>query len=90
MDGIEAKREQYQGVIELEFKKGNEKGDRCINDKWNKIKETITIGAKEVFGFKETKAPKKPWITNEMLNELEERKKWKIIPQSMEKRNTHD
>ena len=46
---------------------------------WNGIKELITKSAEENIGYVKKQAPKKPWITQEMIEKMDERRKWKTV-----------
>ena len=46
---------------------------------WNGIKEMITKSAEEHLGCKKKQNPKKPWITSEMIEKMDERRKWKNV-----------
>ena len=46
---------------------------------WNDIKEVITKSAEENLGYVKKQAPKKPWITQGMIDKMDERRKWKNI-----------
>jgi len=48
-----------------------------VEGEWRKLKEAITEGAKEVYGYQMARTAKKPWITSEMLDKMDERRKWK-------------
>jgi len=50
-----------------------------VEDKWNKLKSAILESGKENIGYNKRKRTKKPWITEEMLNKMDERRKWKRI-----------
>jgi polyhydroxyalkanoate synthesis regulator phasin len=44
-----------------------------------KLRETIKKGAMEAFGFEKANTAKKPWITERMLENIDERRKRKSI-----------
>jgi hypothetical protein len=90
MTGLEYKKGQFQQAVEIEIKNKKNFEVREINSKWNQIKEAITIGAKEVYGFQKATNAKKPWITSEMLHKMDDRRKWKNNETDMENKNTHD
>ena len=46
---------------------------------WNDIKEVIIKSAEENLGYVKKQAPKKPWITQGMIDKMDERRKWKNI-----------
>src|SRR4029077_1545421 len=54
-------------------------GKEDIEEHWLKLRETIKKGAKKAFGFEKANTAKKPWITEGMLERIEERRKWKNI-----------
>jgi len=43
------------------------------------LKSAITTAATNVIGYKKKHAAKKPWITDEMLEKMDERRKWMLI-----------
>ena len=45
-------------------------------ESWKQLKSNITKAAKRIVGFKKELA-KKPWITDDMIQKMEERQKWK-------------
>ena len=44
---------------------------------WGHIKSTIVTSAETHLGYVKKSSPKKPWITQEMINKMDERRKWK-------------
>jgi len=50
-----------------------------IETRWQKLKESILHGAKKVIGVKGKKREKKPWITEQLIDKMEERRKWKNV-----------
>ena len=46
-------------------------------ERWMKLKETVVKEATETVGFQKSTEPRKPWITPEMVKDMEERRKWK-------------
>jgi hypothetical protein len=50
-----------------------------VEERWKKIKDSITTSCTEILGHKTKKATKKPWITSGMLDKMDERRKWKNI-----------
>jgi endonuclease/exonuclease/phosphatase family metal-dependent hydrolase len=77
MTGLEDKKGQFQQAVETEIKNEKNFEVQDINSKWIQIKDAITIGAKEIYGFQKARNVKKPWITSEMLHKMDERRKWK-------------
>ena len=75
--GLEDKKEQFQRVVDAEIKKEKGYGVLGTNSEWRQLKDAITIGAKKVYGFQRARVAKKPWVTNEMLCKMDERRNWK-------------
>ena len=48
-----------------------------IEDKWNELKEAMTVSAVKVIGYNKGQVAKKPWVTAEMLEKMDERRSWK-------------
>uniref|UniRef100_A0A8D8TDU0 Craniofacial development protein 2 n=1 Tax=Cacopsylla melanoneura TaxID=428564 RepID=A0A8D8TDU0_9HEMI len=66
--------EQYQN--EIEEKLMNIAPQECVKEEWNIVKDTILESLEKNIG-KKTARTKKEWITQEMLDKMEERRKWK-------------
>jgi len=45
--------------------------------RWKKLKETVIESAVRHVGFERSKKAKKPWVTADMMEAMEERRKWK-------------
>src|SRR5437870_5980906 len=48
-----------------------------VEKRWKGLKEAVTESAKVHIGFRKGREAKKPWITQKMLEKMEERRKWK-------------
>jgi hypothetical protein len=48
-----------------------------IEQRWQKLKKLVKTQARTVIGYKKGKQAKKPWVTEEMLKKMEERRKVK-------------
>jgi endonuclease/exonuclease/phosphatase family metal-dependent hydrolase len=48
-----------------------------VERKWKMLKEAVSISAETYIGFQKGRNPKKPWVTEEMLHTMDERRKWK-------------
>ncbi|CAF4403007.1 unnamed protein product [Didymodactylos carnosus] len=64
---------------EIECRMEKMKGQKSINESWNYMKESIIESAKVTIGYDPRTRIKKPWITDEMIGKMEERRKWKGI-----------
>ena len=63
--------------MKLEEKVENLKEGTTTEERWMKLKETVVKEAIETVGFQKGKEPRKPWVTMEMVSDMEERRKWK-------------
>jgi hypothetical protein len=52
---------------------------RNVEERWESFKEVLTQSAVRTIGYRKRKAPRKPWITQEMLDKMDERRKWKNV-----------
>src|SRR6266576_3359236 len=52
-------------------------GVTSIEEQWKNIREGIKEVVKEEIGFEEGRIAKKPWVTREMLEKMDERRKFK-------------
>ena len=57
--------------------KTNISGNSSVEDKWTILRDSIKSGAEEVFGFQKANSAKKPWITDRIIEKMEQRRKWK-------------
>jgi Reverse transcriptase (RNA-dependent DNA polymerase)/Endonuclease/Exonuclease/phosphatase family len=48
-----------------------------IEERWMNLKETVIRATEEIVGHQKDIEPRKPWITREMISNMEERRKWK-------------
>ena len=78
MDKLEVKTEFQRGVEERIVKKVPVAVE-TTEDKFTHLKESIAESAKENIGYSEGSRTKKPWITEEMLMKMNERRKWKAV-----------
>ena len=44
---------------------------------WIRLREAIKSGAETAFGFHKASNAKKPWVTDKMMEKMDERRKWK-------------
>ena len=56
-----------------------ERPESQIDRKWIKLRDSIKESAVKVVGYKTEKEPRKPWVSQEMVNKMEERRKWKNV-----------
>ena len=53
---------------------------RCsVDERWIKLKNAVKTSAETIIGYKKTKASKKPWVNEQIILKMEERRKWKNV-----------
>ncbi len=77
LDNLVGKKLQFQEAVEEELTKGNEFEIETPESRWIELREAVKNGAKKVYGYQESKRAKKPWITEKMIEKMDERRKWK-------------
>lgn len=63
-------------AAEIEERLG-ESMDRTNEERWQNLKQIITEEAEKTIGWKQHEVAKKPWVTEEMINSMKERRRWK-------------
>ena len=48
-----------------------------VNQRWTELRRVIRSSAMKYVGYEGKQRPKKPWITDEMINKMDERRKLK-------------
>ena len=66
-----------RGNLRLEVACVPERESMNINEKWNRLKEVIKQTANETLGQPSRRRSRKPWVTVQMIEKMEERRKWK-------------
>jgi len=81
LENLGSKKEHFQQALEEEMAKNVDQNDKDIDlqNQWIKLRENITNGARKVFGYQRTRTAKKPWITDKMLEKMDERREWKKV-----------
>jgi len=79
MNDLEKQKGKFQRTVEAELMKQKSNGIQGVEGEWRNLKEAITVGAEEVYGRQGARTAKKPWITGEMLDKMDERRKWKSM-----------
>lgn len=55
----------------------NQVRSSSVEEKWKVLKEAVSSSADTYVGYLKSRKPKKPWVTDEMINMIDERRKWK-------------
>ena len=74
IDNLRTKEEVFSKGVEESMKCGS---GTTVEERWKNLKKTIIESAETHIGYKKGRLAKKPWITSEMLDKMEERRKWK-------------
>jgi len=53
--------------------------DKVEAGRWLQFKDSVTDSATQVIGRGNEKKPQKPWVTDEMLEKMKGRSKWKSV-----------
>ena len=68
----------FKEDIEVQIKSFTaEEEERSVESRWKRLKEAIHESAGQRFGKQMKRKKKKPWITQQMLDKMDERRKWK-------------
>ena len=72
-----------------EFKRGKTNSSLCVYvlhktsregiSRCSPPKSTIRKSGEKNFGYEARKKPKKPWVTDQLIDKMEERRKWKNL-----------
>src|SRR5580698_7084344 len=67
----------------MEFRRSIESGVQpsasgTVEEKWSALKDNILKNAEIYVGYQKGKKAKKPWVTEDMLQKMSERRMWKI------------
>jgi hypothetical protein len=77
LEKLQAQRQKLQEFLKEEFRAGD-----CVNrnvgGQWNSIMKCLLDTMSDCVGKVEKRA-RKPWITQEMISKMDERRKWKGV-----------
>ena len=74
-DKIKEKATEIAGKIEKQVTTTNT--GRTMEERWEKLKSVVVGELEQEVGRKKRRKAKKPWVTNEMIEDMEQRRKWK-------------
>ena len=66
----------FQKSVEDEIKLNTGIGMN-VYQRWKEFKEVILSNAQKQIGYERRERIKKPWITKEMIDKMDERRKWR-------------
>ena len=76
LDNLRLKAREFGECVDREIQTEDTED---VEGSWEKLKLVVNKAAKKVVGFQRRTSVKKPWITREMLNKIEERRKYKNV-----------
>jgi hypothetical protein len=79
MEKLRENPNEFEDRVNSKMSEENRITDNNTNEKWDRLKRCITEAAVETIGYKKVKRAKKPWVTDEMIIKMEERRKWKSV-----------
>jgi endonuclease/exonuclease/phosphatase family metal-dependent hydrolase len=77
VEKLKEREEHYREEVENKLR--NYSQQDTVNNKWNMLKGAIKESALQTVGYQKAKGAKKPWVTKEMLEKMEERRQWKNV-----------
>ena len=75
---LEAKVESFQNKMNNKIR-GNNHNDVSIESKWKILKKAVLEDANTAVGYRTGTKARKPWVTDEVLRTMSERRKWKCV-----------
>jgi hypothetical protein len=80
LQGLEKKAKSFQDKMS-EWAKTQDRmnNSRNINEDWKEFSTAVIENAEAIIGYRGAKRAKKPWITEEMIRKMDDRRKWKAV-----------
>jgi exonuclease III len=75
--------EDFGNVMEKKLEQDKGRKDKDVEEKWTRLKSVIVESAREMVGFKENVKARKPWVSEKMIEKMDERRKWKNVNNEM-------
>jgi len=70
----------YRCNVNIALEEGNKVNQQELpNDRWKHFRDTVTAVASATLGKLTGTQPRKPWISQEMIDKTEERRQWKNV-----------
>ena len=76
LENLDKGMESFQDKV-CEKIKSNKREDDDIEGNWRTVKEAVLESAKSEIGYKKGITAKKPWVSEEMIKKMGERRRWK-------------
>ena len=77
MANLRSKEEELSMEIETRMERGKVGETKGVRRRWELVKEAIGGSAEKVIGGQTVKRIRKPWITDDMIKLMDERRRWK-------------
>jgi hypothetical protein len=75
LEKLKVKKDAFKQDIEDQL---TEREGMTVEMRWERLKDAVTKSARSNIGYKKKKI-RKPWITETMIDKMEERRKWKNV-----------
>ena len=76
LDQFKRREEEFRRDVEAKIKS---RTGCTVEEKWREMKGIVTESASKIVGLRKKAYPKKPWITEEMVKKMEERRNCKSV-----------
>lgn len=53
--------------------------NNAVENNWNRLKNVVLKSSMDNIGYDARRKAKKPWVTEQMLDKMEEKQKWKNV-----------
>ena len=75
---LEVKVESFQNKVN-EKVRDTKQDDLFIEGRWKMLKKAVLEAAKTEVGYQMGTKARKPWVTDEIIRKMNERRKWKNV-----------
>jgi hypothetical protein len=79
LDALTTKQKEFRMAVEKEIQEQDKNKEQNVEEDWKDFKTAIIAGAEATIGYRKGKKAKKPWITDQMIEKMDERRKWKSV-----------
>ena len=79
LEGIEEKAGAFQKETLKELVKGGTDQGRSVDDDWKEFSNAVKKSAEKTIGYQKARRAKKPWVSEKMIEKMDERRRWKNV-----------
>lgn len=79
LEGLEQKADAFQKQVSQMLNEGYKGEMESIEDDWKEFKGIVKKSAEDTIGYQKARKAKKPWISEGMIEKMDERRKWKNV-----------